>query len=30
MQRCVEYKTATTAAYALAQLRLDQALADPS
>src|SRR5262245_39173129 len=29
MQRSVEYKAATTAAYALAQFRLDQALADP-
>ncbi len=30
MQKSVEYKAATMAAYALAKLRLDQALADPS
>ena len=30
MQRSVEYKANTTAIYALARLRLDEALADPS
>ena len=30
MQKSVEYKAATMGAYALAQLRLDQALADPN